>query len=452
MRILPPFLYRRIAHRPLLAKIADNMGWLLFDKVLRMGVGLFVAVWIARYLGPKQYGLLNFCTAFIGLFATIATLGLQSIVVRDLVRNPKSASTILYTAAFLQLISGLVSYLILLVAIRFISPEDDLVRVIVAILGLGLLFKASEIVIYWFESQVQSKYTVLVQNAVFLIAASINVILILQKAPLIEFVWLMFAEAAVAAVILLVVMRKLGPSLSCLSISLERAKNLLKDSWPLILSSIAIMIYMRIDQIMLGEMIGYESVGVFSAAAKISEAWYFVPMLIVNSVFPSIVKAKMDGMDNYLKNVQRLYDLLAMISVSVAILITIISEPLMQILYGSDFRGAGAILCVQIWSGVFVSMGLARGKWLLVEDLQRIGYWYILLAMIINILGNYLLIPKYGALGAALVSVFSQASAAIIAPSLFKKTRLSVVMLIRSLNPVRWIKLISDFRVGFLKL
>jgi O-antigen/teichoic acid export membrane protein len=180
--LIPAFVHRRIAHRPNLVKIVDNIGWLFFDKVLRMGVGLFVGVWIARYLGPEQFGLLNFALAFTGLFGAIAALGLQGIVVRDIVRDPDGAKELtLGTAAMLHLVGGLVTFLLILFAIAQLRPDDPLARTIVAILGSMMLLKVSQIAVYWFESQVQSKYTVWVQNSVFLLFAAVKVLLILKR-------------------------------------------------------------------------------------------------------------------------------------------------------------------------------------------------------------------------------------------------------------------------------
>lgn len=292
MKLIPAFLHRRIAHRPNLVRIVDNIGWLFFDKLLRMGVGLLVGVWVARYLGPEQFGLLNFALAFTALFGAIATLGLQGIVVRDIVRDPEGARLTLGTAAVLQLVGGLAAYLLVLGAIGYLRPDDMLARSIVAVLGAMMLLKAGEIAVYWFESQVQSKYTVWVQNSVFLVFAAVKVLLILQQASLMAFVWVMLAEALVVAVILLVVMGRHGPALRSLRVSVERIAGLLRDSWPLILSAIAVTVYMKIDQLMLGQMIGDEAVGIYSAAVRVSEVWYFIPMAIAASVFPAILEAK----------------------------------------------------------------------------------------------------------------------------------------------------------------
>jgi O-antigen/teichoic acid export membrane protein len=445
LNLIPAFIQRRIAHRPNLFKIVDNIGWLFFDKILRMGVGLLVGVWVARYLGPEQFGLLSFATAFTGLFGAIAALGLQGIVVRDIVRDPDTAKVTLGTAAVLQFIGGLVAYLLILGAIAYMRPDDALARTIVAILGSMMLLKVSDIALFWFESQVQSKYAVWVQNSVFLLFALVKVALILQESALLAFAWATLAEAVVVASLLLLVMDQRGHVLRQLEVSAERAKTLLKDSWPLILSSIAITIYMKIDQIMLGQMLGDESVGIYSAATRISEVWYFIPMAIVASVFPAILESKKLNEEQFTNRVQSLYDTLAVISLAVALPMTFISGWLINLLFGLAYSEAGLVLAIHIWGGLFVSMGLARGKWLLAENLQYMGYWYVGLGMLVNIVGNYFLIPVWGAQGAALTTVFSQATVAIIAPALFGKTRVSALMLLRSIHPFR---LVYSFRLA----
>ena len=195
MNIVPAFVRRRIAHRPNLVKIVDNMGWLFFDKVLRMGVGLLVGVWVARYLGPEQFGLFSFALAFVGMFGAVAGLGLQSIVVRDLVRDPSCKEETLGTAAVLQLFGGLLAYCCVIGIIFWLRPHDALAKLLVAILGSLMLFKFSDVALYWFESQVLSKYIVWVQNGCFLVFAAIKVGLIVSNAPLLAFAWTTAAEA-----------------------------------------------------------------------------------------------------------------------------------------------------------------------------------------------------------------------------------------------------------------
>jgi PST family polysaccharide transporter len=437
MNLIPRVIHRRIAHRPNLVKIVDNIGWLFFDKILRMGVGLFVGVWIARYLGPEQFGLLNFALAFTGLFGAIATLGLQGIVVRDIVRDPESARLTLGTAAVLQLVGGLVSYLLILGAIAYLRPDDALARSIVAILGSMMLFKASEIVVYWFESQVKSKYVVWVQNSVFLVFAAIKVLFILQQATLIVIVWVMLAEAAAAAMLLFLILGLRGPTLTSMRANTTRAKSLLHDSWPLVLSAISVMVYMKIDQIMLGQMIGDEAVGIYGAAVRISEVWYFIPMAIVASVFPAILEAKERSHAEYYARLQKLYDLMVIISVTVAVPMTFLAAPLVGLLYGQAYLDSGAVVAIHIWAAVFVFLGVASGKWFLVENRQVLSLQRTTLGAVANVALNFSLIPIYGAVGAAIATVISQAIAAWLFDPLQTATRPMFFMKLTAMNPLR---------------
>jgi len=434
MNFISRFIHRRIAHRPNLVKIVHNISWLFFDKILRMGVGFFAGVWIVRYLGPEQFGLLSFATAFAGLFGAFATLGLQGIVVRDIVRNPNCAPETLGTTAILQLIGGIAAYLIVLVAIAYIRPDDSIARTIVAILGSKMLLKASEISVYWFESKVLSKYIVWVQNGVFLVFAAVKVILILQQASLIAFVWTMLAEAVVVAIILLGVMSKYGLLLTKLRVSAKRAKLLLKDSWPLLLSSVSITIYMQIDKIMLGHMIGDEAVGIYSVALLISELWYFIPMVIVASTFPSIIESKKLSEKQYYARLQKLFDLMIVISVGLALLATFLSTSIVILLFGEAYRDAGIILSIHIWAAVFVFLGVASSKWYLIENLQRTMLIYGIFGALLNIFLNFILITRFSFYGAALGTLLTAFFVNFLIDLINVKTRKIFLLKLRALN------------------
>lgn len=437
MNLLPAFIHRRIAHRPNLVKIVDNIGWLFVDKVLRMGVGLFVGVWVARYLGPEQFGLLSFATAFVGLFGAIAGLGLQGIVVRDIVRDPSRKEDTLGTAALLQFIGGLLAYGLILATIFWLRPDDALAKALVAILGSTMLFKASEVAVYWFESQVLSKYTVWVQNGSFLVFATIKVVLILNNAPLIAFASVIMAEALMVALLMLVMLGLRGPRLRHLRITLARAKGLLADSWPLLLSGIAIVIYMKIDQIMLGQMVGDEAVGIYSAAVRISEVWYFIPTMIVGSVFPAILEAKKRSEAQYYQRLQHLYDLMVWLSVAVALPMTFLSTPIVTLLFGESFSASGTVLAIHIWASVFVFLGVASGKWFLAENRLMLSFYRAALGAVVNIILNFLLIADYGPVGAAVATVISQATAAFLFDAVQPVTREMFLMKIKSMNLLR---------------
>ncbi|MGE0011515.1 MAG: flippase [Azoarcus sp.] len=437
MNITPAFIRRRIAHRPNLLKIVDNIGWLFFDKILRMGVGLLVGVWVARYLGPEQFGLFSFSTAFVGLFGAIAGLGLQGIVVRDIVRDPACKEETLGTAALLQFFGGLVAYGLILGTIFWLRPDDALVKMLVAILGSTMLFKASEVAVYWFESQVQSKYTVWVQNSIFIVYAAIKVALILNHEPLVAFAWATIAEAFTVALLMGVMLALRGLRVRQLHATLARAVTLLRDSWPLMLSGIAAMIYMKIDQIMLGQMVSEEAVGIYSAAVRISEVWYFIPMMIVASVSPAILEAKKRSEEQYYRRLQHLYDLMVWLSVGVALPMTFLSTPLVVLVFGEAFAAAGPLLAIHTWAAVFVFLGVASSQWILAENRQILSFQRTAVGAVVNVVLNWFLIPEFGGVGAAVATVISQSVAACLFDAMQLATRRMFLMKMRSMNPMR---------------
>ena len=434
MTVVPSFLRKKIEHRPNLQKSLVNTFWLFGDKVLRMGVGLIVGVWIARYLGPEQFGLLNYALAFVALFTSVSNLGLNGIVVRDLVQDPSKTETTLGSAFFLSVLGGFSAFALSLLAISYARPNEALVKFIVILLSVQLILKATDIVRYWFESQVQSKYVVWMENGLFLIFSVVKVVLILAHASFIFFVWAILAETLFVAIMLPCVYSWQGGILSAWHYRLNRMKTLLQDSWPLILSGLAIMIYMRIDQIMIGQMLGDKSVGIYSAAVRVSEIWYFIPISIVASVYPSIIDAKKTSESLYYQRLQKLYDIMVLLSLVVAIPMTFFSDWIINLLFGHAYSQSGSILAVHVWAGIFVFLGIASEKWLLIEGLQRYSLYRTLLGAIVNVTLNLLMIPKYGTIGAAYATVVSFAIAAIFFDLLQKKTRPMFIMKLRSLN------------------
>src|SRR3989442_528209 len=240
------------------------------------------------------------------------------------------------TAFVLKLAVGLLTFLLAVATIAWIRPQDSITIGLVMIVAGGVLFQAFDTIDFWFQSQVQSKYTVYARDAAFLLVTGVKIVLILEQAPLIAFAWAMLAEVVVGAIGLVAVYWGTGHLLKEWQVSIQRAKMLLSDSWPLILSGLVIVVYMRIDQVMLGEMKGAEAVGIYSAAVKLSEVWYFIPMAIVSSVFPSIIEAKKLSEKLY-------YDR-----------ITIIQSHVRACLYccNSDDGFVGLVGSHSLWSGV----------------------------------------------------------------------------------------------------
>lgn len=432
LSLLPFFVKRRIEGRHNLQMILGNTGWMLFDKLLRMCVGLFVIVWIARYLGPDQFGAFNFAVAFTSIFGYLASLGLDGIVVKYLVREPDRKFEILSTAFVLKLCGGVSALLISLISIIVIRPLDIQVHWLVGIIAASMIFQAFDTIDLWFQSQMQSKYTVLAKNSAYLLIALVKVSLILKSAPLIAFAYASLAEVVLGAVgLLLIYLKHQSEVVWCPRMA--TALRFIGESWPAILSGLAIMIYMRIDQIMLAQMVGNHEVGLYSAALRFSEIWYFIPTIIVNSVMPILTRIRQESNDIYLQRIQQLLNNLARIAYTIALPMALISKLLITSLYGQEYSAAGTILAIHIWASVFIFIGMGINPWLINENLLKYSLFQTVSGVIVNISLNILLIPKYGGIGAATATVIAQVVASFASNIVLPKMRVIFKMQLRAL-------------------
>jgi PST family polysaccharide transporter len=438
--ILPQAVRVRLAGRPTLQRIINNTGWLFADKIIRMGVGLFVVGWVARYLGPEQFGVLNYATAFVALFTPLAALGLDSIVVRDIVREPGAAGDILGTAFGSKLLAGLATAALTVGVIYVIKPGDTVTVSMVAILSLTMIFNSMDVVDFWFQSRVQSRSTVIARNSAFILASLAAIGLVFFKGPLTAFAGIRTLEITLGAAGLAMVYTMSGNSLRSWRISAPRLKRLLSDSWPLILSGMVIMIYMRIDQIMLGEMIGSDAVGQYSAAVRISEVWYFIPAGLVISAFPAIVEAKRISEELYKRRMQKLCNVLSLISYSLAIPMSFFSDHVINFIFGSQYAGAGSVLAIHIWAAVFVFLGVAKMSWINTEGLMKYTFISTSMGAVLNVLLNLFFIKKWGINGAAFATLISQFFASVGSNLLFKKTYPIFIIQMKSLLLLGWKK------------
>jgi PST family polysaccharide transporter len=401
----------RIVLQSGLRKIIANTGWLFVDNLVNVATGLLVGAWVARYLGPAQYGIFNYALALVSLLIPIVVLGLKDIVIRDIVRSPEDKDEILGTAFGLKLAGSLLALGLVIGVGQITRPEDVLIRWLVAILAGRFVFEAlSQTLDYWFQSQVQAKFTVWAKNIGLLLSALVKIGLILSEAPLITFAWASLFEVFMFTVTLAALHRISQQTMFTWRVSFLRAKRLLRNSWPLIISNLAIIVYMRIGQVMLGNMAGEEVLGVYSAATRLSELWYFIPMAISSSVFPAIVLSREN--ESYIvygKRMQVFYDIMAGIAYVIIIPLALLAPLIVTILFGSDYIEAGPILRVHVWAFIFISLGVSRSRWLIAENMIRFDMLATVLGAVVNIGLNFLLIPRYGGLGAAWAVTISQA-------------------------------------------
>lgn len=433
IRFLPGFVRKRLEGRHVLLEAIGNTGWLFADRLLRMGVGLFVGVWIARYLGPSQYGVLNYAASFVTLFSAIALLGLEAIIVRDLVRYPEKEREILGTTFFLRFVAGIVSYLIAVAAILVIRPDDRLTHLMVGVIGWVLIFGSFDTIDLWFQSKVRSKYVVYAKNAGFLVAAGLRIAFIVLKAPIIAFALANVVEIGLGAAGLLIVYRRSGQRISRWKNNFALARRLFTESWPLLLSGIVFMVYLRIDQVLLGQLANDREVGIYAAAVRVAELWFFIPTAIVSSVFPNIVRTKENDENEFYARLQKLYNLLAFIGYAIAIPGSLLAGLIIKLLFGAPYAAATPMLVLLLWSDIFAILAVARNAYLLAMNWSWVLWLMVLAGAVSNVLLNYILIPRYGGVGAALASLVSYWIAAHGACYFYKPLRRTAHMLTRAL-------------------
>ncbi len=415
-------------------KYFKNTSWLLAEKVLRIFEGLFVGVWVARYLGPTQFGLLNYAQSFVLLFAIIAGFGLDGIVVRELVKGESRPNILMGSAFAMKIFGAVLLFPILAITLQFTS-NDTYTNVLVFIIASSEIFKSFNVINFFFQSKVQAKYIALANIFSCVLSSVIKILLILFQAPLIVFALIVTFDAIILAAGLIFFYIEAGnKTLLNWRVKWAVAKNLLKDSWPLIFSGLVISFYMKIDQVMIKEMINAEAVGQYAAAVRLSEGWYFIPMIITSSLFPAIINAKKSGEEIYYNRLQKLYDLVVWLAFALALPMTFLSGWLVNLLYGGAYNQAGSVLAIHIWAGVFSFFGTVRSSWILIENLQNIGFYYLFSGLIVNIILNFILIRMIGIQGAAIATLISLFCVTVLFPFFNKKTRISVRMFLKTMG------------------
>jgi O-antigen/teichoic acid export membrane protein len=396
-----------LKNHPGFIRYFKNTSWIMAEQFLRIIAGLFVGIWVARYLGPEKFGLFSYVLAFTAIIGGIAKLGLDGILVRELVNHSEKHDIYLGTAFWLKILGAFLVMGIMAAIVPFTS-NDATTNLFIFIITAGMVFQSFEVVEFYFQSQVLAKIISICKVIQLSLSSTIKIYLVLTEAELLYFV-LVTAFDSLSLALSYFIAYKLHKNLGFFThFNLSIAKQLLKDSWPLILSAIVVMIYMRIDQIMIKEMLGEYEVGIYSAAARLSEAFYFIPVLILTSLFPAILNAKKRSEELYKQRLQLLYTFMAWMAIGIALPMTFLADWLIVLLFGQAYQEAGQVLMIHVWAAIFVFIGVSFGKYLLAENLTKIAFQRTLLGAASNVLLNFWLIPIYGITGAAIATLLAQ--------------------------------------------
>lgn len=397
-----------------------NSGWLIADKILRMGMGLFVGLWVARYLGPANYGLMGYAFSVFGLVGIVAGLGLDGVIGRFLVRYPSRGAEILGTAIVARFVSGLMVFVGFSLWIYWGQSQLPILPGLV--LAIGFLVQPLNVIRYWFDSKLESKQLVIVESMAFVASSAIKVILILNDAGVGWFIGISTVEWGVGILGITWVYFQNATG-SRWRFSPTIGKLILRAALPLILATSAVMVYMRLDQVMLTVMSGTFEAGLYGAAARLSEVWAFLPALIATSATPSIIQCKKLNPALYLDRMGRLMSILTGLAYMVIVLTLCTAWWIVPRLLGHQFAGAVPILAIHVLGLIGIFQGAVSSIFYINERLTKIFALNLGLVAIGNVGLNLVLIPRLGGLGAAIATMISYSVLATVTNVFFKQTR-----------------------------
>ena len=385
-----------------------NSAWLLLEKILRLILGILIGVWVAKYLGPEKFGEFSFAMVYVGLFTIIIGLGLDNIVVEELLNNKNKKEEIIATTFVLKLLSALIIFVIILASLIFLNFSQIRSKLIF-IFSLSLFIQSLDVIKFFFQAMVLSKYEAIASIIALIFSSFFKVYLILEGFGLIEFAYVYVFDIFLLALGLIIFYNfKSGYNYHFLKFKKSIAINLLTRSWPLIISGLAISLFMKVDQLMIDHFLDQTSLGYYAAAVKLSEAWYFVPIIIANSFFPSLINSKKVSEKLYNIRLSYLFKAMFWLSIIIAIIVTFFKDLIIIKLYGESFLPATKVLMIHIWSSVFVFMGMISSNWMIIENLEKLYFKRTIYGLISNIILNLLLIPIFGIIGAAISTIISQ--------------------------------------------
>jgi len=415
--------------------IYKNIAWLLVDKVIRLFGGLVIVVWVARYLGPKNYGILHYAVAYTAFFALFVNFGFATIIVRQVVKYPDKTNIYLGTAFCLKSIGAAISITLIAISLA-IYQSDHIVKIAILLVAVGFIFQSFDVIDFYYQSLTFSKYVVFARNLSFILTSLFKIYLIKNEYSVIYFALALSMDMLLSAIFMIIVFNNSGNKISHWRFDKKIAKTLLKDSWPLAVTIFLVSIHIRIDQVMINAMLGLEQLGIFSIAVKISEYWFFIPAILVQTLMPYFVKLRRVNYFMYENRLMQLYSIMFWMGTIVGFLTVLFGESIISILFGMEYKDAYQALIYNIWKGIFISQALARNIWIISENVQHYRLVVNLLAVLTNIMLNLYLIPHMGIRGAALSSLISIGVSTWFYTLFVKPLRRSTYAMIKSILPV----------------
>lgn len=421
-----------IKNKILNSRFIKNTSWIVGANIVQMILSFVIGMISARYLGPSNYGIINYVAAVVAFFTSIASLGMEGILVNEFTNNEYSNEEILGTSLLLGLISSSLSSIVIVVLVGSLK-QWDITMVIVAFLqSLTLIFKAFNIFDYWFQSKLLSKYPAIIKCISYVIMSGYKIILLITNKSVEWFAFSLGIDTLFIAIGLTICYFRVSEKK--LKFNKKIIKPIFIQSAPFIISGLVSVIYTQMDKIMIEQILcDSEQTGLYSAALTVCSTWLFLPQAFITSARPVILTMKHNQDIRYLKRLKQLYCFIIWGCIIVAVIITLFAPFIIYVLYGEKYLKSVGTLRIVIWYTVFSMIGTARGIWILCEKKNKYVWRYLVIGSIINIIINACLIPIMGINGAAIATVLAQLTSAILAPLLYKETRVHTKYVLEAL-------------------
>ena len=410
-----------LVHNQNFMRYAKNSSWMLCEYALRIISVFFVTIFVARYLGPEQFGVLNYCLAVVAIFMVTGRLGMESILVRDITKYPEQQQTYMGTAFVLMMAASIIGCF-LLFNLVYIQEDDPETQLYIWIISVGIIFQTFLVIDYNFQAQVKAKYSAIAKSVALLISSGIKIILVSIQADL-YFIAIAYAFDPIVVAAILILVHKQRQHFFFLAFRRELVRPLLKSSLPMTLASLSTVLFMKTDQVMIKWLSGSRELGLYVSAVKVNEAWILIISILGLSLTPYLAQKKRDDIRRYRSALATFFTCFVWSSIVIATLVILLGDKILLVSFGERFLPAHTAMAILSIANIFSSVGTLCNRIMSIDLLEsKIAKRYMI-AFILNISLNAIMIPYFGIEGASISSMVSIIFASYIFLYLDKKTR-----------------------------
>lgn len=414
-------------------RVLKNASWIIACRIAQSLINLIIGMITARYLGPSNYGVISYVASVVAFALPIMQLGLNQTLVKEFVQNPEQEGTVLGTALVINILSSLLSMAGSIAFVAFVNAGEKETLLVCILYSLTLLFQATEMTRYWYQSKLLSKYPSIASLCAYIVVALYKIYLLVTQKSILWFAMSNVLDYFLISIILMVIYFKLGEQR--LSLDWRVGREMLSRSKYYIIPSLMVMIFQHTDRIMIKLMMDEAETGFYSAAITCIGISGFVFSAVIDSMRPVVLEAKKKNQANYEMRVIQLYSVITGLSLAQSIGMTLLAKPIIHILYGEEYAPAATILAVAVWFVTFSYYGSVRNVWILAEGKQKYLTGINMIGAAANIVLNFALIPRWGGVGAAIASVITQFFTNVVIGFVLKPIRRNNYLMLKSLNP-----------------